>query len=268
MKQLGTVVLALVMGLSVLVLPVGAERDARAYLVTGGESYGEDYGYDGPLYISTSGLTFYLNLEGNTGSRALFHYSPVDSSGNWYDVTTREIPLKVYWGGSWYNQSGSVEVTGIDPARRYEFVVEEIHPDGSRTWLKPWHIDWNVGAGRSGFSYDLGPDYLNPGSLVTFFNGHFFPLETPYVAIDFPQEDEVVNWPSYVMRLWANESTNSVNVSVDGGPWNPARWDEALGYFWFDWSGYSQGPHEIVAESWNELGQRTETSVRNVTVDY
>ncbi|MBI4397118.1 MAG: hypothetical protein HY548_08490 [Elusimicrobia bacterium] len=75
-----------------------------------------------------------------------------------------------------------------------------------------------------------------------------------YVVIDYPVEGEIITSQRYTLRFGASPipqtgtvpgGADKVEVSIDGRDWQPAR--ESAGYWWFDWSGYSAGPHTIEA---------------------
>jgi hypothetical protein len=64
-----------------------------------------------------------------------------------------------------------------------------------------------------------------------------------FVTVDFPQEKEVVTSPEYTLRLGASLDAAQVEVSIDGSDWKACR--ESVGFWWFDWSGYSKIAHKI-----------------------
>ena len=63
------------------------------------------------------------------------------------------------------------------------------------------------------------------------------------VLIDFPREGEMVRPPHYTIRL-STPKPAPVEVSINGGPWQPAR--ESCGYQWVDWNP-NAGDAKIVA---------------------
>lgn len=67
------------------------------------------------------------------------------------------------------------------------------------------------------------------------------------LAVDFPRQGETVTGAKYSMRLSAPDSATRVDISIDQGEWRPCR--RASGYWWFDWSDYQDGEHEIVARA-------------------
>lgn len=64
-------------------------------------------------------------------------------------------------------------------------------------------------------------------------------------TIDYPREDEQVASAHYTFRISAPMNAEKVEVCVDGAPWQLCRYSG--GYWWYDWSGYFSGEHEIVA---------------------
>jgi hypothetical protein len=69
----------------------------------------------------------------------------------------------------------------------------------------------------------------------------------PAVRVVCPSEDEVIAPPSYTFKIAATPWVDSMEVSIDQGDWMPCR--EALGFWWYDWSGFDKGEHEVMARS-------------------
>lgn len=65
--------------------------------------------------------------------------------------------------------------------------------------------------------------------------------------IDFPAQDETICSREYSLRISAPESSGNVDVSINQGPWLPCR--KAAGHWWYDWSGYDAGEHEVIARA-------------------
>jgi hypothetical protein len=76
-----------------------------------------------------------------------------------------------------------------------------------------------------------------------------------YVVIDHPMPGEIVRSAWYTFRIGASPA-DRVEISVDGKEWQPCR--PAAGYWWYDWSGYGAGAHEIQART--PSGSRFATS--------
>src|SRR4051812_30280503 len=70
-------------------------------------------------------------------------------------------------------------------------------------------------------------------------------LARPVVRIAFPRDGETISHPSYALQIETAEDATCVDVCFDQGEWQPCR--ESLGLWWFDWSGYDTGEHEVVA---------------------
>lgn len=64
-------------------------------------------------------------------------------------------------------------------------------------------------------------------------------------TIDYPREEERVTSAHYTFRIAAPMNAEKVEVCVDGAPWQLCRYSG--GFWWYDWSGYFSGEHEIVA---------------------
>lgn len=86
----------------------------------------------------------------------------------------------------------------------------------------------------------------------------------PQIDIDHPQPDEVLTGSHYSFRIGGSDVLVSVEVSIDRGPWTPCR--RACGYWWFDWSGFSAGPHQLVARGQTRDGFSVGSAPRRFTV--
>jgi hypothetical protein len=65
-----------------------------------------------------------------------------------------------------------------------------------------------------------------------------------YVGLDYPQVGEILTSPHYAIRV-STSATEGVSISIDGKEWQPCR--ESVGFWWYDWSGFSAGVHTVVA---------------------
>lgn len=74
------------------------------------------------------------------------------------------------------------------------------------------------------------------------------------LAIDYPRQNEVIASPEYTVRVFAPKGAQRVGISIDQGPWKSCR--PAVGYWWYDWSGYESGEHEIVVSMAMPDGKR------------
>jgi hypothetical protein len=70
-------------------------------------------------------------------------------------------------------------------------------------------------------------------------------IKTVKASIDYPQEEETITSPHYTFRIKAPLNAEKVEVCVDGAPWQLCRYSS--GFWWYDWSDYSSGDHEVVA---------------------
>lgn len=71
--------------------------------------------------------------------------------------------------------------------------------------------------------------------------------------VDFPARNEEISSAHYTFRLSAPEAAESVDVSIDQGPWLACR--KAEGFWWYDWSGYGDGAHELIARTPGKSGR-------------
>jgi len=63
------------------------------------------------------------------------------------------------------------------------------------------------------------------------------PVQPSFVVVDYPREKEAVVSFEYTFRIGASPDAARVEVSIDGADWQPCR--ESVGFWWYDWSGYS-----------------------------
>ncbi|MDD2804024.1 MAG: hypothetical protein PHV33_00585 [Elusimicrobiales bacterium] len=75
---------------------------------------------------------------------------------------------------------------------------------------------------------------------------------TEYVVVDYPKNLETITSKQYTMRIGASDCTG-VDISVNDQPWQPCRW--ANGYWWFDWTNYTTGTHQLVARMHKRNGE-------------
>ena len=83
-------------------------------------------------------------------------------------------------------------------------------------------------------------------------------------VLDFPQAGEVITGPYYTFRIGTPEGSEGVEVAVDRGPWHACR--RSAGYWWYDWSGYASGDHELVARGRTPDGEELRSEVRKFQV--
>lgn len=71
--------------------------------------------------------------------------------------------------------------------------------------------------------------------------------------VEYPEQDETIISPHYTIRVNAGHEADGVDVSIDQGPWHRCR--PASGFWWYDWSGYQNGEHSIIARTRGENGR-------------
>lgn len=82
-------------------------------------------------------------------------------------------------------------------------------------------------------------------------------------TVDYPQKGEVVTAPQYTIRIDASNAWK-VDVSIDDGSWRSCRYSG--GYWWYDWSGYLPGKHQVMAQAHTEGGQVVASRPQQFTV--
>ena len=71
--------------------------------------------------------------------------------------------------------------------------------------------------------------------------------------IEYPLQDETITSSHYSFRIGAPAAAESLDVSINQGPWLSCR--KSAGYWWYDWSGYDSGEHEIIARTKGKNGR-------------
>lgn len=195
-------------------------------------------------------------------------WSVVDGNGNWINPQTVQMTKQSFSDGTCGGERREYKATipGQPVFTRVEFVVHSYGPSGDFWYKSLGKLQGSWPSTAPSCSYDA-----NQAGWPRIFgtngsNFYYITIETPYVVIDYPQENEVITSTQYEIRVGSNASTNSARVKIDGGNWSQCY--QASGYWWFHWEFYANGPHEIIAEGWNELGQRSETSIRHCTASY
>ena len=84
--------------------------------------------------------------------------------------------------------------------------------------------------------------------------------QPPYIWIDYPQQNERLFAPMYVMRLGVG-GAEAVEISIDKGPWQPCRLTS--GYWWYDWAAIPTGKHQLVARMRTTDGRWFKTPPRS-----
>ena len=84
------------------------------------------------------------------------------------------------------------------------------------------------------------------------------------VIIDYPQEDEVITSQHYTFRMSAAISAVQVDVSIDGGNWQPCR--KSQDHWWFDWGNYKSKSYAMHARLHSIDGGKHFSSLRRFVV--
>jgi hypothetical protein len=86
----------------------------------------------------------------------------------------------------------------------------------------------------------------------------------PAVQVEFPREGDVIAQPSYTFQIKATPESDGMEVSIDKGAWMRCR--ESLGLWWYDWSGFDAGEHELEARTRMSEGLSTISAPRRFSV--
>lgn len=85
-----------------------------------------------------------------------------------------------------------------------------------------------------------------------------------HVIMEYPKVNELILGKQYTFRLVASNDVKDVEVSVNGGHWQQCR--PIDGFFWYDWNGFDQGDHKIIARARLHDGSMEKTDIRRVQV--
>lgn len=85
------------------------------------------------------------------------------------------------------------------------------------------------------------------------------------LAVEYPRHNETITSDRYTFRIAAMPGVRRVEVSIDEGRFEPCR--QSDGAWWFDWSGYVPGDHEIAARMQLPNGHFYTTENRYFTVE-
>lgn len=73
------------------------------------------------------------------------------------------------------------------------------------------------------------------------------------VVLDHPQRGEKITSPQYTFRVGALGDIERVEISINQGPWQACRY--SVGYWWYDWSGYSAGRYQAAVRAQTRGGR-------------
>jgi hypothetical protein len=91
-------------------------------------------------------------------------------------------------------------------------------------------------------------------------------MEQPRIDIEYPGEGERVTSSQYTFRLGQDEELIEADISIDRGPWLPCR--RACGFWWYDWTGYGAGTHQVAARGIARDGRTANSTLRRFEVAF
>jgi len=87
------------------------------------------------------------------------------------------------------------------------------------------------------------------------------------IALDYPLENETITSRDYSFRMTAEGDIKSVMAFIDSGN-NGQTCREAVGHWWYDWSGYQDGDHNVRIEARTGSGKKLVTETRSFRVAF
>jgi len=81
-----------------------------------------------------------------------------------------------------------------------------------------------------------------------------------YVVMDYPRNLENITAWHYAVRIGTGVNCKKVDVSIDNKSWQACRYSN--GYWWYDWTNYTPGSHQLIARMTKTNGQYLITKKR------
>jgi hypothetical protein len=91
-------------------------------------------------------------------------------------------------------------------------------------------------------------------------------MEQPRLEVEYPAADEVIGSSHYTFRISATEALVQAEISIDRGSWQPCR--HACGLWWYDWTGYGAGSHQVAARGVARDGRTLNSTFRRFDVSF
>jgi len=91
-------------------------------------------------------------------------------------------------------------------------------------------------------------------------------MDQPKLEIEYPFADEVVSSPTYTFRIGCTEALVEAEISIDRSSWRPCR--HACGLWWYDWTGYEAGAHQVAARGVSRDGRVLNSTFRRFEVSF
>lgn len=90
-------------------------------------------------------------------------------------------------------------------------------------------------------------------------------LQDVQSKVDYPREGENISSHHYTFRIGIPVEAERVEISINGSPWQPCR--PAVGYWWYDWSGYEPGSHQAAIRALTPDGREEVSEARSFSVE-
>jgi hypothetical protein len=91
-------------------------------------------------------------------------------------------------------------------------------------------------------------------------------MDQPKLEVEYPAADEVVASAQYTFRVSSTEPLVEAEISIDRAAWQPCR--HACGLWWYDWTGYGAGQHQVAARGVARDGRVLNSTFRRFEVSF
>ncbi|MFI5361950.1 MAG: hypothetical protein ACHQ49_08280 [Elusimicrobiota bacterium] len=91
-------------------------------------------------------------------------------------------------------------------------------------------------------------------------------MDQPRLEVEYPSAGEIVSSAHYTFRVSATEALVEAEISIDRGSWKPCR--HACGLWWYDWTGYEEGSHQVAARGIARDGRALNSTFRPFEVSF
>src|SRR5262245_39031412 len=84
-------------------------------------------------------------------------------------------------------------------------------------------------------------------------------------TLDYPRQHEKIGSKHYSFRIGVPGMMKNVEIAINRGAWLACR--HAVGYWWYDWSGFRPGKYQAVIRAQTADGDRIFSEPRDFIVE-